>query len=104
VAHRFAEVSYPVPGILALAEIDCADGWGDSVLADIKSILSQRWLPAAWAMSIAVYPAEDMAVPFELSLTKRPAFEDAKILGVGDEALEVWSLLTEQRRSIADWR
>jgi hypothetical protein len=103
-AYRFAEVSYPVRGILALAEIDHADGWGDSVLQDIKSILSQRWLPAAWGFSIAVYPAEDMSmvVPFELSLTKRPAFEDARILAVGDEALEVWSLLTEQRQTSAD--
>jgi hypothetical protein len=102
-AHRFAEVDYPVPGIMALCEIHEADGWGDSALRDIKSILSQRWLPAAWGFSIAVYPAEDgsMVVPFELSLTKRPSFEDARVLGTGDEALEFWSIATGQHQDIA---
>jgi hypothetical protein len=101
-AYRFAEVSYPVHGILALCEIEAADGWGDSALADIKSILSQRYLPAAWGLSIAVYPAEDMSfvVPFELSLTKRPSFEDCKILGVGCDAIDLWHDLTEQRISV----
>jgi hypothetical protein len=99
-AHRFAEVRYPVHGLMALCEIDFADGWGDSVLKDISSILSQQWLPSAWAFSIAVYPADDwsMVVPFELSLTKRPSFDDARILGTGDEALEFWSLATGQDR------
>jgi hypothetical protein len=101
-AYRFAEVSYPVPGILALCQVDRADGYGDTVLADIRSILSQRWLPAAWGLSIAVYPAEDMSfvVPFELSLTKRPSFEDCRILGVGGNAIDLWHDLTEQRISV----
>jgi hypothetical protein len=86
-----------------LCELDFADGWGDAALRDIKSILSQRWLPAAWGFSIAVYPAEDMSmvVPYELSLTKRPSFEDARVLGTGDEALEFWSIATGQPHGIA---
>jgi hypothetical protein len=32
---------------------------------------------------------------------RRPAFSDAKILAVGPEALEAWSLLTEQGTAVS---
>jgi hypothetical protein len=52
VARKFAHVTYPVQGLLCLGEIEYADGWGDSILADIRSILEQRCLPAAWGFSV----------------------------------------------------
>jgi hypothetical protein len=36
-------------------------------------------------------------MPYEASLTRSAAFEDAKILGVGDQALSTWRMLTERR-------
>jgi hypothetical protein len=33
----------------------------------------------------------------EGSVTRSPAFEDAKILGVGQEAANTWQMLTERR-------
>jgi hypothetical protein len=65
-------------------------------------VLSTRAIPAAWGFSIAVYPAEDgsLVVPSELSLTKRPSFEDARVLGTGDEALEFWSIATGQHHGV----
>jgi hypothetical protein len=88
-------VTYPVTGLLCLAELDYADGWGDSLLHDIDSILRQRWLPAAWATSVGAYLTEDAVLPYELSLTRRPAFEDARVLAVGVDALATWELVTE---------
>ncbi len=94
-ARWFAPVTYPVRGLLCLAEIDFADGWGVSLLHDITSILHQKWLPAVWGMSVGAYLTEDAVLPHEVSLTRRPAFEDARVLAVGADALSTWELLTE---------
>jgi hypothetical protein len=81
--------------LLCLAEIDFADGWGESLLHDITSILHQKWLPAVWGMSVGAYLTEDAVLPYEVSLTRRPAFDDARVLAVGADALATWELLTE---------
>jgi hypothetical protein len=94
VARRFAAVTEPLPGLLCLAEIDHAGGYGDSILRDIDSILRQRWLPPGWGMSIGGLMTEDRDVvqPFEVSLTRRPVFQDALVLGVGEGAVQAWEL------------
>ena len=65
------------------------------MLHDIRSILSQRWLPAAWGMSIGTWVTEDAVVPYEVSLTRKPCYGDAVVLGLGADALATWELLTE---------
>jgi hypothetical protein len=100
VVRGVAEISNTVNGLLILAEIDHAEGYGDGLLHDIRSILSQTWLPAVWGLSIAAHVTEDTVLPYEISLTKRPAYENAKVLGVGEEALDTWNLLTEMPRRI----
>jgi len=65
------------------------------VRADISSVLSQRWLPAAWGMSIGAYATEDTVVPVEISLTRNPAFADVRVLAVGADALAAFELLSE---------
>jgi hypothetical protein len=40
------------------------------------------WLPDGWG-SVAAYAAEDTVLPYEVSLTHRPAFEDARVLACG---------------------
>jgi hypothetical protein len=94
-ARRFAVVSYPVSGLLCLAGIEHADGWGDGLLHDITSILRQRWLPAAWGMSIGCRVAENAVLPHEVSLTKRSAFADTRLLAVGADAMSTFELLAE---------
>jgi hypothetical protein len=98
--RHFAEISSPVRGLLVLAEVDHSEGWGDSLLVDIGSILSQRWLPAAWGMSIGAHVTEDTVLPYEVSVTRNPAFEDALVLGVGADALATWEILTEAASDI----
>jgi hypothetical protein len=104
--RRFAAVDYPVPGLLALALVDeDVHGVGDSILHDVQSILSQRWLPAAWGVSIGYRAADNGAVlPHEVSLTKRPAFADARVLGAGEDALNTWELLTEMAPNVQQRR
>jgi hypothetical protein len=46
-------------------------------------------------MSIAYSTADGIVWPYEVSLTRSPQFWDAKVLGVGPDALRVWQLLTE---------
>jgi hypothetical protein len=48
-------------------------------------------------LSLGALVAEDAGLPYEVSLTRSPAFEDAKILGVGEQALSTWRMLTERR-------
>jgi hypothetical protein len=95
--RRFAAVTEPVAGLLCVAEIDHAGGYGDSILRDINSILRQLWMPAGWGMSLGAWVTEDIdaAMPYEVSVTRHPAFEDALVLAVGADALNVWELLTE---------
>jgi hypothetical protein len=95
IARYFAAVESPAPGLLCVAELDHDDfGFGDQVIADLVAMTSQRWLPASWGMSIGARYTEDMIVPYEVSITQSPGFEDARILGVGPEALSTWELLT----------
>jgi hypothetical protein len=90
----FFPIVSPVRGLLTMAEVDYAGGAGDSVLTDIRSILSQRWLPAAWGMSVGAWVEEGTVVPYEVSLTRKPAFESARVLAAGPQALDTWELLT----------
>jgi hypothetical protein len=92
----FEPVTYPIPGLLCLAEIQWADGWGDSILRDIRSVLSQQWLPSAWSFSVSA--SIDEAGPIwieEVSITRKPAFTDARILACGPDALQTWEFCRE---------
>jgi hypothetical protein len=96
--RRFASITYPVPGLLILAEIHKAEGFGDQLLSDLTLMTQQSWLPQTWGLSVGALLAEDGAVwPYEFSICRRPAFSDCKILGVGVEAMNVWDLLTERQ-------
>jgi hypothetical protein len=93
-ARYFATVESPAPGLLCVAELDHDDfGFGEQVIADLVAMTSQRWLPPNWAMSIGARYTEDLIMPYEVSITQSPAFEDARILAVGPEALSTWELL-----------
>lgn len=92
--RMFATVKEPRDGLLTLAEID--DGlWGDALLEDVRRHMGQEWMPA-YGLSIACQeiPGE-MVLPFEVSLTTRPSFSDAKVLAIGEAAMTTWNLLTE---------
>jgi hypothetical protein len=84
-----------VHSLSCLAELEYADGWGDSLLHDIRSVLSQRWLPAAWGMSIGALVKDGAVLPIKVSLTRTPAYEDALLLGIGADALTTWEMLTD---------
>jgi hypothetical protein len=95
--RRFASVTYPVTGLLILAEVHDAEGYGDQLLHDIEVQLSQTWLPAGWAFSVGALVTDEIVMPHEISVTRSPAYADARILGVGADAMNVWDLLTEQQ-------
>ena len=96
VARRFEPVSYPVPGLLCLAEIQEANGWGDSILRDIRSVLSQQWLPSAWGFSVGARIGETGEIWIEeVSITRKPAFRDARILACGPDALQTYQFCRE---------
>jgi hypothetical protein len=99
--RRFASVDYPVRGLLILAEIDHAEGYGDQLLRDLEVMMQQSWLPPSWGLSIGALVSEDVVVPYEVSIVRKPAFDEARILAVGPEAMNVWQMLTE-RRIVAD--
>jgi hypothetical protein len=67
------------------------------MLADLVAITAQRWLDPAWGMSLGalVIDEENIVKPYEVSLTREPAFPDAKIISVGERAMSTWDLLTE---------
>jgi hypothetical protein len=46
--HQFATVTWPTHGLLILAEVDDANGFGDELLHDIAAVKTQTWLPHAW--------------------------------------------------------
>ncbi len=100
-ARKFRAVEYPTSGLLVLAEIDDIPEVAE-LFADLQAITSQRWLEPAWGMSIGcdVVLEEGIARPFEVSLTRNRAFEDAKILAVGEQAMSTWELLTECRTAM----
>jgi hypothetical protein len=53
------------------------------------------WLPSyGLSLGARVLPGET-ALPFELSLTLSPGFADARVFGVGAQALATWEMLTE---------
>jgi hypothetical protein len=99
--RQFATITYPTHGLLILAEVDDAAGFGDELLADLAAVTSQTWLPHCWGLSIAAHATEDAALPYEVSVTRSPALEDSKILGVGGRAISTWQMLTE-RPIVAD--
>lgn len=95
-ARRFAPVEYPVRGLLCLAEVDHADGWGDSILRDVGKALSQEYLPSVWGFSVGVKATEDGQLWLvEVSITRKPAFSDARILACGPDALQTWEFCRE---------
>jgi hypothetical protein len=94
-ARRFAPVEHPCEGLLALAEIDRTPT-GDSVLAELRASLDAWSGRSQWGFSIGAHIVDDMIIPFEISMTSRPAFPMAKILSVGEGAAEDWELLTGQ--------
>jgi hypothetical protein len=96
IVRYFAEIKYPMHGLLCLAEIDHAEGYGDALLADIAALTSQAWLPAGWGLSLGALYTSEIAMPYEISVTRSPAFEDCKVLGAGERAIESWILLTGQ--------
>jgi hypothetical protein len=98
-ARRFAPIDHPVDGLLALAEIaDDGEGYGDGVLAELRSSLSIWGWRTVWGFSVGVHIVRDenLVVPYEVSVTARPAFSDARILEVGQAAVETFGLLSEQ--------
>jgi hypothetical protein len=74
VVRYFEEIKYPTHGILALAEVDHAEGYGDQLLSDIAAITSQVWLDRCWGLSLAAHYTDEIAVPYECSVTRSPAF------------------------------
>jgi hypothetical protein len=96
IVRRFASVTYPRPGLLILAEVSSAEGFGDQLLADLTLMTQQSWLPPSWSLSVgALVYDESVAIPHEISIVNRPAYSDARILSAGEDAIETWSLLTE---------
>lgn len=51
-AGRFAPIDYPVDGLLVLAEIHRAEGYGDSVLAELRSSLDIWSGRTVWGFSV----------------------------------------------------
>ena len=96
-ARRFAPIEYPVNGLLVLAEIDHAEGYGDSVLSELRSSLGIWAGRTVWGLSVGVHLVDGLVIPYEISITSRPAFPDAKVLAVGQEAVDTFELLTEHR-------
>jgi hypothetical protein len=98
--ERFGAVEYPTPGLLILAEIGDADGYGDAILRDIAKSLSFEYFAPVWSFSVGgLWDGEDQVILREVSLTKTPAYSDAKVLSVGESAVETWELLTEKKVS-----
>jgi hypothetical protein len=63
----------------------------ETCLHDIRSVLEQQWLPSAWVFSVGGLIAETGDVLIEeISITQTPGFTDARLLGVGTDALRTW--------------
>jgi hypothetical protein len=96
--ERFVVVDYPIPGLLILAEVGDAAGFGDSILRDIQKSLSFEYFDPTWNFSVgALWDGEDQVIIREVSLTKNPGYADARLLAAGEEAIELFGLLTEKR-------
>ena len=92
------EASSHPGGLLVLSVLDPGPV-GDLVLADTRNPRPHR---RPWGLSVAARILREgarveLALPWEISLTPRPAYPDALILGVGDRAARVWDLLTPAR-------
>jgi hypothetical protein len=88
----------PAEGVLILGEIGDADGFGDSILRDIAKSLSFEYFSPSWSFSVgALWDGQDQVIVREISLTKTPAYNDAKVLAVGEEAPQLFAMLTEKR-------
>jgi hypothetical protein len=86
-AFRFASVTGEGwSGMLALAEVDEGD-WHDGLLAMIRR-------REVTGLSLGSDATVDFAWPTELSIGLKPAFDSARIVGVGEAALSRWELLT----------
>jgi hypothetical protein len=69
----------------------------ETCLHDIRSVLEHQWLPSAWVFSVGGLIAETGDVLIEeISITQTPGFTDARLLGVGTDALRTWFLLTDE--------
>jgi hypothetical protein len=100
--ERFVAVDYPVPGLLVLAEVGEANGFGDSIIRDIQKSLSFEYSAPVWSFSVgALWDGEDQVILQEISLTRTPGFRDAKVLAVGESAVETFELLTEKKAAEA---
>jgi hypothetical protein len=99
--RKFAAISHPIPGLLVLGEIDDIPEV-EELLGDLRLMCSQTLLPPAWGFSIGAHIAaeEELAWPFEVSLTLDRADHDAKLLAVGAEAITTFALLTETRAAV----
>jgi hypothetical protein len=97
-ARYFQAVTQPADGLLTLVELDDdAAGFGTELLSDLERMISTSYLPPGWGFSIGARMIDDLVVPYEISLTQRPAFPDAAVLEVGPRAVEGWLRLTESR-------
>lgn len=94
-ARRFAAVNYPIPGLLCLAEIGDAEGWGDALLRKIEHSLHPWHDGPSWGMSVGGWVCDGKTLIDEVSLSQSPAFEDAKVIAVGEGALRTWDLLRD---------
>jgi hypothetical protein len=93
-AGPFAVIQRPVHGLLACLELD-EGPWQDALLEDIHKHLESPYL-RPYGLSIAAHRLRgEVALPYELSITQQPGFPDALVLGVGEHAQAVWTLLTE---------
>jgi hypothetical protein len=99
--ERYAIVDYPTSGLLILGQI-AENGYSDSVLRDVQKTLSFEFFSPIWGLSIAgLWDGEDQAIIREISLTRSPAYADARVLGVGREAVQLFDMLTEKRPAAA---
>src|SRR5207302_996475 len=84
-------------GLLVLAELD-PGSWGDSLLREVtKGVEGPE---EGWGLSLGADiswtddKSEIVAVlPREVSLTRSPGIEGARVLAVGPRALRAWELL-----------
>jgi hypothetical protein len=95
-ARRFCPVTAPVEGLLTLCEISPGP-WGDALLEDLL-LHQQRWHLPQYGMSLgALHIRGEAAMPYEVSLTTRPGFPDAKVISVGERAMKTFEFLSGDR-------
>jgi hypothetical protein len=97
--YRFAHVTYPLNGMLILGQVDFAHGFGDSILHDLRLTLQQRYMPPVWGFSVGGWqdPDTGKVVLKEVSLSRRQAYSDARVLAVAEDAPPLFEMLTERR-------